>query len=173
MSGRAVIASTTVRTVVASLPPTSVMYTAVARPSGRAIATAIPTSIAEPATACTMPPWVSGDVGRTPAMSLVKKFRWLSAGQAFTKMKPTVVASVRPTTAAPPWAAAEATRSTTAVRGLDTPVTHAYRATKATYQQTTNPRSPLNANTRSKRIQTRASDPMAAPASEAVRKSVV
>ncbi len=54
----AVMASTVVRTILANHPPTSVMKTAVPRPSGSEIAMAMPTEISDPMMALEIPPFV-------------------------------------------------------------------------------------------------------------------
>ena len=70
IEGSAVIASTTVRTNRANLPPTSVMNTAVPMPSGSVIATAMPSWMSVPTIACRMPPLVERRRGPDAAMSL-------------------------------------------------------------------------------------------------------
>ncbi len=49
--------------------------------AARRSTTAMPTSMTVPTMAWKMPPWVSGAVGETPAMSCVKKLRWTRACQ--------------------------------------------------------------------------------------------
>ena len=49
------------------------------RPSGSAMATAMPISISVPTIACSTPPRSNGSCGPTPDMSCVTKFRWNSA----------------------------------------------------------------------------------------------
>src|SRR6478752_1330045 len=101
IEGSAVIASTTVRTTLAKRPGTSVMKIAVPMPSGRVIATAMPTWISDPTTACSTPPRSKPSFGPTPDMSSVKKLRWTSADQPLTVTKTTALTSTMPTRAAP------------------------------------------------------------------------
>ena len=86
MSESAVIASTTVRIRCEPGPLTSVMYTAVPMPRGTATTTAIPTMITVPTMAWKIPPWFSGAVVDTPAMSWVKKLTWTKARQPSTNV---------------------------------------------------------------------------------------
>ena len=71
IDGSAVIASTTVRTIFANRPPTSVMNTAVPMPSGSVMTSAIPSWMQEPRIAWSTPPWSRAAFGSTPAMSCV------------------------------------------------------------------------------------------------------
>ena len=61
--GTALIASTTVRTTRASVPRTSLRYTAVAMPSGTLSSIEIATCSRVPIIAAKMPPWLSGASG--------------------------------------------------------------------------------------------------------------
>ena len=67
---------------------------------------------------------------------------------------------------------ADARRSTTTGRGLLIAVTAANNARKATYQQTKNPKVPLQARMRSNTSHTKARDPVKAPTSELHSSSV-
>ena len=88
-------------------------------PSGTDTTTAIPTSMTVPTRAARMPPWFSGAVGLTPAMSWMKKFTWTRACHPLTNVKTMVLPSARSTTEAASQTVTVTSRSTTMWRGLE------------------------------------------------------
>ena len=125
ISGSAVMASMTVRTMLAKRPPTSERYTAVARPSGSEMAMAMAISIRVPTIAWRIPPCESGAVGLIADMSWVRKRTLVNACHPLTKVKMTALARAATTITDAISSVAVTRRSMTIGRGLDTDTTTA------------------------------------------------
>ena len=76
IEGSALIASTSIRTGRAIVPPTSLRNTAVANASGTEMSVAMPTCSSVPMMACEAPPWDKESSGPTCDWSSVRKCRW-------------------------------------------------------------------------------------------------
>ena len=116
IEGRAVIASTTVRTTRANRPPTSVMNTAVPMPRGSVMASAMPSWMSEPTIACRTPPCSKPSLGPTPLMSWVQKFQCSKGCQPRSTTKTMALTTAATTTSAAPVITDSATRSFTSTR---------------------------------------------------------